>query len=95
MDESFALMPPFHTEYGKNLRIGRNVFVNHGCDFMDRGGITIEQRADRAQGQPDHRRTGAMGVASISEHTALGAGVPVNVRSWPRLCEKPASTGMI
>lgn len=42
MDESFALMPPFHTEYGKNLRIGRNVFVNHGCDFMDRGGITIE-----------------------------------------------------
>ena len=28
-------------EDGKNIRVGRNVFVNHACEFMDRGGITI------------------------------------------------------
>ena len=34
-------MQPFYTDFGKNIRVGRNVFVNHACEFMDRGGITI------------------------------------------------------
>lgn len=42
VDESFWLLPPFYTDFGRNIRIGRNVFVNHACEFMDRGGITIE-----------------------------------------------------
>jgi len=42
VDESFWLLPPFYTDFGKNIRVGRNVFVNHACEFMDRGGITIE-----------------------------------------------------
>jgi acetyltransferase-like isoleucine patch superfamily enzyme len=41
VDESFWLLPPFYTDFGKNIRVGRNVFVNHGCEFMDRGGITL------------------------------------------------------
>src|SRR3954463_15979422 len=41
VDESFWLLPPFYTDFGRNIRVGRNVFVNHGCEFMDRGGITI------------------------------------------------------
>jgi len=42
VDESFWLLPPFYTDFGKNIRVGRSVFVNHACEFMDRGGITIE-----------------------------------------------------
>ena len=45
VDESFWLLPPFYTDYGKNIRVGRNVFINHACEFMDRGGITIEDDA--------------------------------------------------
>ena len=41
VDESFWLLPPFYTDFGKNIRVGRNVFINHACEFMDRGGITI------------------------------------------------------
>jgi acetyltransferase-like isoleucine patch superfamily enzyme len=41
VDPSFWLMPPFYTDFGRNIRVGRNVFVNHACEFMDRGGITI------------------------------------------------------
>ena len=41
VDESFWLLPPFYTDFGKNIRVGKNVFVNHACEFMDRGGITI------------------------------------------------------
>lgn len=40
--ESFTLWPPFYTDFGRNIRVGKNVFVNHACTFMDRGGITIE-----------------------------------------------------
>lgn len=39
--ESFGLFPPFYTDCGKNLRIGRRVFINSGCKFQDQGGITI------------------------------------------------------
>jgi acetyltransferase-like isoleucine patch superfamily enzyme len=39
---SFWMLPPFYTDFGKNIRVGKNVFINHGCEFMDRGGITLE-----------------------------------------------------
>jgi acetyltransferase-like isoleucine patch superfamily enzyme len=42
VDESSWLLPPFYTDFGKNIRVGRNVFINHACEFMDRGGIIIE-----------------------------------------------------
>lgn len=38
---SVALFPPFHGEFGKNLHLGEDVFVNLGCRFQDTGGITI------------------------------------------------------
>jgi acetyltransferase-like isoleucine patch superfamily enzyme len=42
VDATFFFIPPFYTDFGHNIRIGRNVFVNHACTFMDRGGITLE-----------------------------------------------------
>ncbi|MBM7837847.1 acetyltransferase-like isoleucine patch superfamily enzyme [Alkalihalobacillus xiaoxiensis] len=42
--ESFELLPPFYTDYGQNIRVGKEVFINQGCTFMDRGGITIEEK---------------------------------------------------
>lgn len=39
--ENFSLFPPFYTDCGKNLRIGKNVFFNSGCKMQDQGGITI------------------------------------------------------
>jgi len=41
LDPTVRVLPPFHTDGGRNLRFGRNVFVNHGCTAMDLGGITI------------------------------------------------------
>jgi acetyltransferase-like isoleucine patch superfamily enzyme len=42
VDETFFLIPPFYTDFGENISIGKNVFVNHACTFMDRGGILLE-----------------------------------------------------
>lgn len=43
--ENFALFPPFYTDYGKNISVGKNVFINSGCCFQDQGGITIGDNA--------------------------------------------------
>jgi len=42
VDESFSLFPPFYTDCGKHIRVGKHVFINSGCRFQDQGGITIE-----------------------------------------------------
>lgn len=41
IDDSFTLFPPFYTDFGKNIHIGENVFINAGCKFQDQGGIEI------------------------------------------------------
>ena len=41
VDETFMMFPPFYTDCGKNITIGKNVFINSGCRFQDQGGITI------------------------------------------------------
>ena len=41
VDSSFGLFPPFYTDCGKNIKIGKNVFINAGCKFQDQGGIEI------------------------------------------------------
>ena len=40
-DDTFTLFPPFYTDCGKNLVIGKNVFINSGCKVQDQGGIEI------------------------------------------------------
>ncbi len=41
VDKSFRLFPPFYTDCGKNIKIGKNVFINACCKFQDQGGIVI------------------------------------------------------
>ena len=41
MDDSFRMFPPFYTDFGKNISIGKNVFINTCCCFQDQGGISI------------------------------------------------------
>jgi len=41
VDESFRLIPPFFTEHGLHIRVGRDVFINQNCTLMDIGGIEL------------------------------------------------------
>ena len=38
---SLRVFPPFYTDYGKNINIGEEVFINACCHFQDHGGVTI------------------------------------------------------
>lgn len=42
IDPSTNIFPPFYTNFGQFISIGKNVFINHACSFLDLGGITIE-----------------------------------------------------
>ena len=50
VDPFFRLFPPFYTDFGKNITIGKNVFINSDCKFQDQGGITIDDGALIGQG---------------------------------------------
>lgn len=45
VDPSFHMFPPFYTDCGKNITVGKNVFINSGCRFQDQGGIYIDDGA--------------------------------------------------
>lgn len=42
IDRSTRIFPPFYTNFGRRITLGKNVFINHACSFLDMGGITIE-----------------------------------------------------
>ncbi|MGR6981617.1 DapH/DapD/GlmU-related protein [Testudinibacter sp. P27/CKL/0425] len=42
IDESFHANLPLYSDFGRHLRIGKNVFINSGVMFTDLGGITLE-----------------------------------------------------
>lgn len=41
VDPSSRVFPPFYTDFGKNITVGKNVFINACCHFQDQGGITL------------------------------------------------------
>lgn len=41
VDPTFRFFPPFYTDFGRNIHIGRHVFINAGCHFQDHGGVWL------------------------------------------------------
>jgi maltose O-acetyltransferase len=39
--EGAIVRPPFHCDYGFNIRIGKNVFINYNCVILDVAMVTI------------------------------------------------------
>lgn len=39
--DSLRVFPPFYTDFGRNIELGENVFINACCQFQDQGGISI------------------------------------------------------
>ena len=40
IDESVTLFPPFTSDFGKNIHLGKRVFLNAGCGLRTRAGCT-------------------------------------------------------
>jgi acetyltransferase-like isoleucine patch superfamily enzyme len=87
IDDSVAVFPPFYSEFGKNLTLGKDVFINIGCRFQDTGGITIGDGSLIGHGStlttlnhgldPDRRADMIPSPVRIGRKVWLGAGVTV------------------
>lgn len=87
VDETFALFPPFYTDCGKNIHIGKNVFINAGCHFQDQGGITIGDGAQIGHNVvlatlnhdliPENRKTVIPAPISIGTNVWIGANATI------------------
>lgn len=87
VDETFCLFPPFYTDCGKNLTIGKHVFLNAGCKFQDQGGITIDDGAQIGHNvvlatlnhhlDPEHRQDIIPAPIHIGRNVWIGANATV------------------
>lgn len=80
VDESFMLFPPFYTDCGRNITVGKNVFINSGCHFQDQGGIRIGDGS-----QIGHKVTFATlnhGIAPAHRHTVYPAPIVIGQNVW-------------
>lgn len=85
--ESVTVFPPFYSEFGKNLALGTDVFINIGCRFQDTGGIVIGDGTLIGHSStlttlnhhldPDRRATMIPAPIKIGRKVWLGAGVTV------------------
>src|SRR4051812_37916903 len=41
LDKSVTLFTPFYTNFGRFTSLGKNVFINRDCIFLDLGGIEV------------------------------------------------------
>lgn len=39
--DTLRVFPPFYSDFGKNIHVGENVFINACCHFQDHGGVTL------------------------------------------------------
>lgn len=84
LDASVRMFPPFYTAFGKTTRVGKNVFINFGCTFLDQGGITLEDGVFIGPGakilteahpeQPEIRHTLQVQPVVIRRKAWIGAG---------------------
>lgn len=42
IDSSNEINLPFSSDYGPNIKLGKNIYINRNCMFVDLGGVTLE-----------------------------------------------------
>ena len=87
LDESTTVFAPFYTNFGKFTQIGKNVFINHACSFLDMGGITIEDHVllgpkvnlitENHPLEPTNRRSLIAKPIVVKRNAWIGAGATI------------------
>jgi len=87
IDQSTTIFAPFYTNFGRFTKIGKNVFINHACSFLDMGGITIEDEVligprvnlvtESHPLDPNDRRTLTTKPITIKKRAWIGAGATI------------------
>lgn len=83
IDKTVTVFTPFHINYGKNTKFGKNIFINFDCTFLDLGGIEIEDNVLLAPGvkllseshpiNPEQRCALTTGKIHLKKNAWIGA----------------------
>jgi acetyltransferase-like isoleucine patch superfamily enzyme len=87
VEASTTIFPPFYTNFGRFIRLGKNVFINHACSFLDLGGITLEDdvmigprvnlTSENHPLDPGERTTVLLQPVVIKRNAWIGAGATI------------------
>lgn len=87
IEDSTTVFAPFYTNFGRFTKIGKNVFINHACSFLDMGGITIEDEVligpkvnlvtENHPLEPTDRRALVTKPILIKKNAWIGAGATI------------------
>ncbi|MBQ9258422.1 MAG: sugar O-acetyltransferase [Neisseriaceae bacterium] len=87
IDDSVHINLPLYCDFGRHLRIGKNVFINTACVFTDLGGIVIEDNVLIAPQvkiisvnhdiNPKTRRGVILSPVHIKKNAWIGAGATI------------------
>jgi acetyltransferase-like isoleucine patch superfamily enzyme len=87
IDKSVTVFTPLYTNFGRSIRIGKNVFINHDCSFLDLGGITIEDQVligpkaslitENHPSDPNFRRSLICSPIKIKRNAWIGAAATI------------------
>lgn len=87
IDDTLTVNLPFFCDFGRHIRIGKNVFINTACVFTDLGGITIEDNVLIAPRvtivtvnhpeTPSARRGVILKPVHIKQNAWIGAGATI------------------
>ncbi|TDB62718.1 sugar O-acetyltransferase [Arundinibacter roseus] len=87
LDQSTTVFPPFYTNFGRFISIGKHVFINHACSFLDLGGILIEDHVllgpkvnlitENHPNNPANRRSLVCKPILIRRNAWIGAGATI------------------
>jgi acetyltransferase-like isoleucine patch superfamily enzyme len=87
IDETITVFTPLYLNYGKHIKIGKNVFINFDCVFLGLGGITIEDGvliapkvsllSEGHPVSPNKRQSLVPGHIHIRKNAWIGAGATI------------------
>lgn len=87
VDDSVDVFTPLYINYGKHTKIGKNVFINFDCVFLDLGGITIEDNvliapkvsllSEGHSLEPENRHALLPKAIHIKRNAWIGAGATI------------------
>ncbi len=87
IDKTVRIIPPFSTDFGKNIHFGKNIYVNAGCRMQDQGGIYIGDGTLIGHNavfatlnhdlDPDHRHDTLPAPIHVGRNVWIGANVTI------------------
>ena len=80
--DSVTIEPPFHCDYGDNITLGDEVFINFQCVFLDCAAITIGAQAQLGPSVQLYTATHPMDAAERASGIEAAHPITIGARAW-------------